>query len=86
MGQATGVAESAVLQNPPVLHYACWRKELKIVKLLIEKGGADVDKKSKFDCVHKFHKNMTPLGVACQGGRKDIAQYLVEEAMCDISE
>ena len=71
---------------PPVLHYACWSNQLKIVKLMFEKGGADVDERSSSNCVHKFHKNKTPLGLACQGGHKDIVQYLVEEARCDIGE
>ncbi len=32
------------------------------------------------------YENMTPLHNACLGGHKDVVQYLVEKANCDIGE
>ena len=30
--------------------------------------------------------NMTPLHLACERGHKEVVQYLVEEAKCDVGE
>ncbi len=30
--------------------------------------------------------NKTPLHCACEGGSKDVVQYLVEEVKCDVGE
>ena len=31
-------------------------------------------------------ENVTPLHWACQGGSKEVVQYLVEECSCDVGE
>ncbi len=40
-----------------------------------------------YDCADvRDYENMTPLHKACVIGHKDVLQYLVEKANCDISE
>lgn len=56
--------------NTTALHSACTHNHLVIVKLLIEKGHADVNKES--DILG------TPLHCACESGNAQIAGYLLD--------
>ena len=64
-------------KSPP-LHIACEEERLDIAKLLVEKGGANLNSVDQFD--------KTPLQAACLMGHKEAVQYLVEDAKCDIGE
>ena len=66
------------LKNPP-LHTACKNGKLQIVRLLVEKGGADINRGNGIF-------NRTPLHWACLNGHKSIVMYLFNEAKCDIGE
>ena len=63
----------------PPLHHACWKGNIKLVKLLVKNGGATTD---KGDRVY----NLTPLHWACNGGDIDIVMYLIDELHCDVGE
>ena len=63
----------------PPLHHACWKGNLKLVKLLVTNGGATTDKGDRFH-------NQTPLHLACGSGDKDTVMYLIKELHCDVGE
>ena len=59
----------------PPLHCACRNKHLPVVKLLVEEGGADVERGDE-----DYHQ--TALHHACEVRSKPIVEYLVETAKC----
>lgn len=59
-----------------VLHYACFLGHLHIIKLLIEKYGANVE---AID-----YNGRTALHIACKYGHLEVAQYLVDKAGVDV--
>ena len=59
---------------------ACGDGKLPIVRRLVEKGGADVNRGGG-GAFNRF-----PLHLACRGGYKDLVKYLIEEAKCDVGE
>ena len=61
------------LEDPP-LHLACLRGYLEIAKTLVT-HGARTDKGGGWH-------NMAPLHYACQGGHKQMVQYLIQELKC----
>ena len=63
--------------NPP-LHTASLKGNVSIVKMLIE-AGADVDR-----CGGVL--DYTPLHSACEGGHKEVVDYLIREAGCKVGE
>ncbi|GAB5589492.1 hypothetical protein Unana1_04392 [Umbelopsis nana] len=62
-------------QGLTMLHYACDRGQLEVVKLLVDRG-ANVNALT--------NENETPLHYACISERADIAQYLVDHK-CDLT-
>ncbi len=62
----------------PPLHRACYKGYFEIVKILIT-HGARTD-------IGGGRYNTTPLHYACEGGSKDVVQYLVEELKMDLGE
>ena len=64
-------------KSPP-LHIACEEERFDIAKLLVEKGGANLNSVDQFD--------KTPLQAACLMGHKEAVQYLIEDAKCDVGE
>ena len=66
-------------RDPP-LHNACIIGKLQIVRLLVARGGADVNRGGGglYNC--------SPLHYACREGYKDLVKYLIEEAKCDVGE
>ncbi len=58
----------------PPLHLACYQGYLEIAKTLVT-HGARTDKGGGMG-------NMTPLHWACQGGDKEMVQYLIQELKC----
>ena len=67
-------------RGPPLCN-ACKDGKLQIVRLLVVRGGADVNRGG----VVGFH-NWSPLHWACRKGYKDLVQYLIEEAKCVVGE
>lgn len=59
------------------LTFACQKGNLEIVKLLVESGGADVNKKDK--------KTVRPLYQACLSGNQELATYLISEQKADVN-
>ena len=62
----------------PLLHTASSKGNVSIVKMLIE-AGADVDR-------HSGVVGYTPLHYACEGGHKEVVDYLIREAGCKVGE
>ena len=62
----------------PPLGAACYKGNLRIVKLLVQRG-CDVDKS---DGKHKE----TSLHTACYAGHKHVVEYLITEAKCKVGE
>ena len=62
----------------PPIHYACKYGSLEIVRWLVEEKGADVNiiyrKRIRMGNLKK-----TPLYVACERGKNDIVQYLLDK-------
>lgn len=63
----------------PPLQRACRSNYPGVVKLLVERGGAAVNRGDGDD-------NSTALHWACVRGHKDIMQYLVKGAKCNVGE
>ena len=59
----------------PPLHEACTNGKLQTVRLLVERGGADVNRGGGY-------YSRSPLHWACNAGYKDLVKYLIEEANC----
>ena len=63
----------------PPLHNACENGKVQIVRLLVVRGGADVNRGGGLF-------NWSPLHSACRRGYKDLVKYLIEEAKCNVGE
>ena len=61
------------------MHNTCENGKLQIVRLLVVRGGADVNRGG-------VGFNWSPLHWACIRGYKDLVKYLIEEAKCDVGE
>ena len=66
-------------RDPP-LHNACENGKVQIVRLLVVRGGADVNRGGG------GFNNRSPLHLACRVGYKDLVKYLIEEAKCNVGE
>ena len=67
--------------EPHPLLVACKNGNLAMIKLLVEKGGVDVNRKLSPDT------GDTILHASCgRHGSLDITKYLVEEVKCDVGE
>ena len=65
-------------ERQPPLHTASANGFLEIVKVLVQ-GGAGLDK-------HSGSVSWTPLHRACDKGHKQMVEYLIVEARCDVGE
>jgi ankyrin repeat protein len=57
--------------NASLLHIACENSDLKMIKILIEKYGIDVNIEDK--------EQATPLFYACRQGNLEVVSYLDEK-------
>ena len=62
-------------KNPPI-HKACERGNLEIVKTL-QNSGAEIEKGDGLS-------GRTPLHDACRGGHRQLVDYLIKEAKCNV--
>ena len=67
------------LWKSPPLHLACRRGKLTITRILVERGGANINRGDGL-------LDRSPLHLACEGGQKDLVKYLIEEAKCNVGE